>query len=265
MEVLAYAPWQMRAALGRLALGLLILGFLLSLSAGLATEGEWVWGLGLGLVALLLGLFLYPSAVGPLLRRGFQVVLEPGGIRVGGRLYPRDRFSGLEGPFRGEGTEAQWLGLMEAGRLSPGPLFHLAFGGERVPLWLDLPGWDRMLAHLGIDWKEVPNLRRYLLSVRGIGWLNGLLYPPSEALEDWRRARERYRRLFVWLWLGAGLMLAGYVLGDGAESVSLVPFLVGLAPAAYAFFALFGGKSPRDGWAETYTPFRQGEGEGVRR
>ncbi|MFN4232353.1 hypothetical protein [Thermus sp.] len=259
MEVLAHAPWQKRAALGRLVLGLLFMGFLLWLGWAAVAEGDWAWGLGLGLVALLLGLFLYPSAVGPLMRWGFQVVLEPEGIRVGGRLYPREGFSGLEGPFRGEGTEAQWQRLMEVGRLSAGPLFHLAFHGERVPLWLDLPGWDRMLAHLGVDWKEHPALARYLHSVRGLAWLNGLLYPPKGVEEEWERARRRYQRLFAWLWMGVGLAVGGYALGDASEVVGQILFLGGLALAAYASFALFGGRSLRDGWAERYNPFREKE------
>lgn len=265
MEVLAYAPWQKRAALGRLALGLLSMGFLLWLGKGAVEDGEVGLGLGLGLIAFLVGLFLYPSAVGPLLRSGFQVVLEPEGIRVAGRLYPKDRLAWVEGPFPGGGTEAQWQRLIEVGRLSAGPLFHLVMGRESVPLWLDLPGWDRMLAHMGVDWKEQPGLVRYLHSVRGLAWLNGLLYPPAEVQEEWERARRRYQRLFAWLWIGVGL--AGAALGLEAqlpENASLALLGVGVALGGYAFLALFGGKSPRDGWAEAYNPFRQKEAGGIR-
>ncbi|WP_128415145.1 hypothetical protein [Thermus tenuipuniceus] len=219
----------------------------------------------LGIFALFLGLSLYTSALGPLLRSVFQVVLEPEGIRVAGRLYPKDRLAWAEGPFPGGGTEAQWQRLMQVGRLSTGPLFHLVVGGERVPLWLDLPGWDRMLTHMGVDWKEQPGLVRYLHSVRGLAWLNGLLYPPAEVGEEWERARRRYQRLFAWLWIGVGMAGAAFSLeGQLPESASLVLLGVGVALGGYAFLALFGGKSPRDGWAEAYNPFRQKEAGGIR-
>lgn len=257
MEVLAYAPWQKRAALVRLALGLVTLGFLLWLGAAFVAEGEWAVALFLGIVALFLGLFLYPCALGPLWRSGFHVVLEPEGIRVEGRLYPRELFRSVEGPFRkGKDTEARWYALTEVGRFSTAPLFYLSFGQERVPLWLDLPGWDRLLAHLGVDWKGYPGLVRYLHSVRGMGWLNGLLYPPAEALGEWEKARERYRRLFAWLWAGVGLVVVGLAFEALLPAGLAVAVLgVGMALGLYAFFALFGGKSSRDGWAERYNPF----------
>ncbi|MDM7325026.1 MAG: hypothetical protein P3W93_008660 [Thermus sp.] len=126
---------------------------------------------------------------------------------------------------------------------------------------MDLPGWDRVLAHLGRNWREEPELYRYLSSVRGVAWLNGLLYPPSEVQGEWQKARRRYRRLFAWLWVGVGLGAGGLLLIPSAESVGLALLLGGAALFLYAVFALFGGRSPRDGWAETYSPFQKGERE----
>lgn len=34
----------------------------------------------------------------PLLREGLEVVLEPEGVRIGGRFYPKEAFRGLEEP-----------------------------------------------------------------------------------------------------------------------------------------------------------------------
>lgn len=73
--------------------------------------------------------------------------------------------------------------------------------------------------------------------------------------EGWEKARKAYQRLFAWLWIGVGLGVGGYVLEKASKGVGLILFLGGFALAAYAFIALFGGKSPRDGWAERYNPF----------
>lgn len=155
-------------------------------------------------------------------RLGLRVFLEPGRLRLGGphggeRFYPKEAFSGVEGPL-GSWTRVEvWPGVMQpyhlrlGWRFSPSPLFYLVFGEERVPLWLDLPGWDRMLAHLGLDWRDHPGLRRYLLTARGLAWLNGLLYPPADGEEAWRQARDRYRRVSAWLWASGGLMGLGFV------------------------------------------------------
>ncbi|MFW3379900.1 hypothetical protein ACN9NO_11515, partial [Glaesserella parasuis] len=79
-------------------------------------------------------------------------------------------------------AERAWAGLDSLARylpLAPDPPFYLDFGETRLPLYLDLPGWDRLLRHLGLEWKEAPILREFLVTVRGVGWLNGLLYPPE--------------------------------------------------------------------------------------
>lgn len=106
------------------------------------------WALWSSFQAFFAALYLYATALGPLFRSSLQVVLEPEGIRVGGRLYLRERFTGVEGPL------GRWTWLEERPRawqpyrlrlglrFTTAPLFYLVFGQERVPLWLDLPGWD---------------------------------------------------------------------------------------------------------------------------
>ncbi len=261
MEVLKYQPWQWRAALGRLLLG----GGVLLLTLWVAFGMGPIPDLLLLFSAAFGGLYLWRTGVEPLRRAGLEVVLEPEGVRIGGRFYPRGAFRGVEGP---RGRWAAYLlshpaqpGLHRQGNpLAPSPLFHLDFGGERVPLWLDLPGWDRMLRHLGLDWTEHPGLSRYLSLVEGMGWLNGLLYPPQEAEEVWLRARRRYRRLMGLLWLGFGLMVLGFIgeiaqVHRVAEWVMVGFTLVGFLLAIYATGVVFGGRNLQ-GWGMRYNPLR---------
>ncbi|GAA5335271.1 MULTISPECIES: hypothetical protein [Thermus] len=274
--VLAYHPWQIRAALLRLLGG--ILGLALLLWAGLAGGGF------LALLALLgagVGAFyLLRTGWEPLRRRRLRVELLPDGVRVGGAFYPKGEFLGLEDPL------GSWTWLEERPQalqrfrlhLAPpwqkGPLFRLRFRTGALPLPLDLPGWDRLLRHLGLSWREHPGLSRYLATASGPAWLNGLLYPPEEALEGWQEARRRYQRAWAWIWAGVGLMAVGFGVGlwalapvwarvEGSGEVALpIPalgvgallVLLGLFVGGWAFFAAFNVGRGRPGWAVAYNP-----------
>jgi len=257
--VLGYQPWQRRAAYERFAA--------LSFAAVFALFGGNLLSLPL---VVLLGLYAYATSLGPLLRFGLRVSLEPGGVRVGERFYPKERFAGLEGPLGPWTRWEVWPGVWSSyrfrlrlgWRFRTDPLFHLLFGEERVPLWLDFPGWDRMLAHLGLDWRKYPGLRRYLHTARGLAWLNGLLYPPVEAEGPWQEARVRYRRVCAWMWAGAGLGVSGFAfslfaLFLGANVwpvVGLAPLALGLVLLAYPFLTAFNFGRGRPGWAVAYNP-----------
>lgn len=252
MLTLRYHPWQTRAALLRLLLGGGAALLALWASWTLVREGEgWAWLLLLGVLAFAPP-YLHRTGLAPLLRRGLEVVLEPEGARMGGRLYPKAAFRALRGP---------------SGRGPFGPLhpFHLDFG-EKVPLPLDLPGWDRWLAHLGLDWTEHPGLVNYLSRARGMGWLNGLLYPPEEVQEAWARARGRYRREMGRLWLsplplGLGVLLEVLGLspwGGYLALFGLAFFLLVFLPTWHSAFGL-GGPS---GWVPRYNPLLAAREEG---
>ncbi len=265
-KTLRYAPWQVWAAWGRLWAFLVLLGF--------AFWFAQHWLLVSLLLALPAALYLYATALGPLLRSSLRVVLEPEGIRVGEKLYLRERFAGVEGPMgRWTWMEERLGGLLSyryrlrlAWRFSNKPLFYLVFGEERVPLWLDLPGWDQVLAHLGLDWREHPGLRRYLYTARGLAWLNGLIYPPAEAEGPWREARRRYRQVCGWMWAGVGLCLLGVLVSGWIpeEGVGfglwLVVSFAGLYLWTYFFLTTFNVGRGRPGWAVAYTPLRPPEG-----
>ncbi|WP_053043532.1 hypothetical protein [Thermus filiformis] len=268
MEALRYHPWQRRAALGRLLLGGLGLGALLWL-LWLFGEEEPLIALILGLFALALGpLYLWRTGLVPLLRGGLEVRLEPEGVRIGGRLYPRSAFRGLKGPQSPRvplepepGKKSPWREALEAsGRQEywnalkdPHALFRLDFG-EEVPLPLDLPGWDRLLRHLGLDWTEHRELSTYLGLARGLAWLNGLLYPPEEALEVWEQARRRYRRQMALFWAGLALVAAGLFVRQEAFSALLV--LTGFGLWAWSGYSLFGPNPFLKGWATRYNPLQ---------
>lgn len=265
METLSYQPWQKGAAWGRFWALLFLVGLFLWLA-------QLVGPLVL-IPGLFAALYLYATALGPLFRSSLQVVLEPEGIRVGGRLYLRERFTGVEGPL------GRWTWLEERPRawqpyrlrlglrFTTAPLFYLVFGQERVPLWLDLPGWDRLLAHLGLEWREHPGLRAYLHSARGLAWLNGLLYPPAELEAPWLEARERYRRVAAWAWAGGGLLVGAFlVLSLMANTLAtpwwlglvVVLLLAGFALLLYAFFTAFNVGRGKPGWAVVYSPLTKG-------
>lgn len=191
---------------------------------------------------------------------------------MGGRFYAKEGFSGVEGPLGSWTRWEVWPGVLHPYRLhlgwrfSRGPLFYMVFGEERVPLWLDLPGWDRMLAHLGLDWREHPGLRRYLLTARGLAWLNGLLYPPAGVGQSWREARDRYRRVGAWLWAGAAFLVLGAASSFLALFVGPVGLLgavgvpVGVVLLAYQFLRAFNIGRGRPGWAVAYNPLGALEG-----
>ncbi len=140
-------------------------------------------------------------------RTGYAVALEPEGLRYEGRFYPRGALKGV--------------------RLDPllGRLW-LDFGGERLPLPLGLPGWDGVLAHLGVDWREVEGLEGYLLLNRGRVWFLGGLYPPREAegVHAWALGvyRRHFRRIYGALALaGVGLLLFSLAEGLGTALLAL--------------------------------------------
>lgn len=276
--LLAHQPWQRRAALLRLLGG--SLGLALLLWAGLGGGGILalfaLLGAGLG------GLYLLRTGWEPLRRLGLRVELLPDGVRVGGVFYPKGDFLGLEGP------QGPWTWLEERPEaiqrfkvhLAPlwqtGPRFRLRFRTGEVPLPLDLPGWDRLLGHLGLSWREHPGLSRYLTTATGPAWLNGLLYPPAEALEAWEEARRRYRRAWAWIWAGFGVAAAGFGVllwalgqawaraGDSGEAALPVPALVaglllavlGLALGGLAFLGAFNVGRGRPGWVVAFNPLR---------
>ncbi|MBW6393756.1 hypothetical protein KZX47_01080 [Thermus sp. SYSU G05001] len=259
METLSYRPWQRWAAWKRLLALSLPTGFFLALSG----EG----GLPFLLMAIPPAFYLFSTALAPILRSSFTVALEPEGIRVGSQLYPKERFSGVEGPL---GLWTRWE--VRPGRLNPyrlrlgwrlgtSPLFQLVFGEEKVPLWLDLPGWDLLLLHLGLDWKEHPGLREYLGSARGLAWLNGLLHPPAELEGAWEEARKRYRQVSAWAWVGIGCIGLGFLGPQAAGSSSplallflALPFL-GMLLLVYPLITAFNIGRGRPGWAVAYSPF----------
>lgn len=263
MEALAYEPWQRRAAWGRFLVLLILKSLLLALGGA--------GGFPFLFLAILPAFYLLSTGLAPMMRLSSRVVLEPEGIRVGGRLYPKERFSGVEGPL---GSWTRWE--VRPGRLNPyrlrpawhwgwAPLFYLRFAGEGVPLWLDLPGWDRLLLHLGVPWREQEGLREYLLSARGLAWLNGLLYPPEEVREEWEEARRRYRRVSAWAWAGMGMFL-GFplvvtglaVLGVELEvlvQLAVILTLLGMLLTTYPFLQAFNIGRGRPGWAVAYSPF----------
>ena len=133
MEELAFPAW----ARWRLWWALLLGAFLLAFASIITTFAELV---------LLLGAFALHFR-----RTGYAVALEPEGLRYEGRFYPRGALKGV--------------------RLDPllGRL-RLDFGGDGLPLPLGLPGWDEVLAHLGVGWREVEGLEDYLLGQRGLVW-----------------------------------------------------------------------------------------------
>ncbi|RDI95131.1 hypothetical protein DV704_08645 [Meiothermus sp. QL-1] len=274
METLRYQTWQKRSALGRLLLGGVGLGLLFWFGFEFVHEGDFFWGLFFIALAVLGGLYLWRTGVEPLRRAGLEVVLEPEGVRVGGRFYPRSTFRGVVGPrgrwaarLAAHGKDPE-VALLRRARsrgspFDPGPLFHLDFAGERVPLWLDLPGWDRMLRHLGLDWTEHPGLSGYLGLVEGLGWLNGLLYPPEEAKEAWLQARMRYRRLAGLVWLGYTPVAVTFLFAflgvepRGVWEWVLTGFILGgFVFALYAMWELFGSRT-RLGWGMRYNPLRK--------
>ncbi|MDW8358822.1 hypothetical protein [Thermus sp.] len=247
---LRYEPWQRQSALLRLLLGgggTILAGWA---AWALVGDGEtWAWAILLAILGLAPP-YLYRTGLAPLLRGGQEVVLEPEGVRVGERLYPKEAFQGLEGP-RDRPLLPLW------GPLHP---FSLRFG-ERVPLPLDLPGWDQVLRHLGLSWREVPELVLYLGRARGIGWLNGYLYPPQEAVGVWQGDRARYRQEVGRLWWTVGVFaLAGglEVLGvrPWGEYAILLAFLLFLGvyiPTWHRLFGLHG----LGGWASRYNPLER--------
>ncbi|GAA6756196.1 hypothetical protein Thermus77420_16720 [Thermus thalpophilus] len=280
-SILRYRTWQRRAARLRLLGG--SLGILFLLWLGLA-GGGFLSLLALGGAALG-GLYLLRTAWEPLRRGSLGVELVAEGVRANGVLYPKEAFQGVEGPLGG------WTWLQVKPGESPrhrlhlappwqkGPLFRLRFREASLPLPLDLPGWDRILRHLGLSWQDHPGLVRYLMSATGPAWLNGLLYPPEEALPGWETARRRYRKAWAWLWLGVGLMGAAFLAVDyqarglqsrlkEGESLALDPQpfvplfalgLLGLLLAAGTFLRHFNLGRGRPGWVVAYNPLRDAE------
>ncbi|GLV49239.1 hypothetical protein TJA_23410 [Thermus sp. LT1-2-5] len=253
MPTLRYHPWQTKAALLRFLLGGGATLFALWAAWEAGREGEaWAWLLLFGVLAFA-PLYLYRTGLAPLLRRGLEVALEPEGVRLGGRFYPKAAFRGLQGP------------LGKPGPFGPLYPFHLEFG-ETVPLPLDLPGWDQLLAHLGLDWTEHPGLVSYLSRAKGMGWLNGLLYPPEEVLEAWERARRRYRRDMGRLWfspllLGLGVILEVLGLSPWGGYLALLGFLVFLFVFLPTWHSLF-GLGGLQGWVSRYNPLVAAREEG---
>ncbi|GLV49233.1 hypothetical protein TJA_23350 [Thermus sp. LT1-2-5] len=285
-ERLTYHTWQVQAARLRLLGGSLGLLFLL----WLALVGGGFLSL-LSLAGVVLGgFYLLRTAWEPLKRAGLSLELVPEGVRVRRALYPKEAFQGVEGPL-GPWT---WLETRPTGlqryrlHLAPpwqgGPLFRLRFREAHLPLPLDLPGWDRLLAHLGLFWRDHPGLLQYLTTATGPAWLNGLLHPPEEVLAGWAEARRRYRQAWAWLWLGLGLLGVGFL---GAyrlaleglsrleeENVALDPWplvlflglgFLGLLVAGGVFLIHFNVGRGRPGWVVAYNPLREGgprEGKG---
>ncbi|WP_243092382.1 hypothetical protein [Thermus hydrothermalis] len=132
---------------------------------------------------------------------------------------------------------------------------------------MDLPGWDRLLKHLGQDWTEHPGLALYLSEARGMGWLNGLLHPPEEVLPVWEQARAQYRREMGWLWGVTAIFLLGVALvaWDANSPLGYLGlFCLALSLLAWLFLwhRLFGLGGHR-GWAVRSNPLaeaRRGEG-----
>ncbi|MEZ0348057.1 MAG: hypothetical protein ABWJ90_06030 [Thermus sp.] len=277
-ERLTYQPWQLRAARSRLLGGGLAILLLLWLALA---GGGFLSLLALGGAALG-GLYLLRTAWEPLRRGNLVVELVAEGARVNGVLYPKEAFQGVEGP-RGSWTwlekrpnSLQPYKLHLAPPWQKGPLFRLRFREASLPLPLDLPGWDRILRHLGLSWRDHPGLVRYLMSATGPAWLNGLLYPPEEALPGWEAARRRYRAAWAWLWLGLALVGASFLAVDyqarglqsrlrEGESLALDPQpfvplfalgLLGLLLAAGAFLRHFNLGRGRPGWVVAYNPLQ---------
>ena len=196
MEELAFPAWARWRLWWALLLGAFLLAF--------ALWARELWSLLLGV--LLLGAFALHFR-----RTGYAVALEPEGLRYEGRFYPRGALKGV--------------------RLDPllGRL-RLDFGGDGLPLPLGLPGWDEVLAHLGVGWREVEGLEDYLLGQRGLVWFLGSLYPPREAegVHAWALGvyRRHFRRIYGALALaGAGLLLP--------EGLGTVLFALGLGLALW--------------------------------
>lgn len=263
MEVLRYASWQKWAAGGRLVLGLLALALLWWVFFDVRDGLSLLLGL---LVGLVVALYLLRTAVQPLLRSRLEVALEPRGIRIGGKFYSRSDFRGL-GMASGWWAQRAQRALRDAGTYGPWapyPPFHLDFGRARLPLFLDLPGWDRLLRHLGVDWREVPELREFLTLARGMGWLNGLMHPPEEAEQAWVQARSRYRRACAWIWIGClgvllGIVGVRVVEGPGGGDTPWTWALVGVSLMGLLLCLgwvgiTFGLKGLARGWVSEYNP-----------
>ncbi|MGC8905470.1 hypothetical protein [Thermus sp.] len=165
-------------------------------------------------LALLVGGLLVLAFALHLRRTAYALTLELEGVRYGGRLYPKEALEGVA-------LDPLW------GRLL------LDFGGERLPLPLGLPGWDEVLAQLGVDWREVEDLVDYLLSQRGRVWFLGVLHPPREAEGVHLWAQGLYRRHFLKIYGALALLGVGLALFSLAEGLGLALFALGFGLALW--------------------------------
>jgi|GEM_PF-169835 len=217
METLTYPAWMRHHLFWTLPLAVVL--FLLGLVFWAGGDGMAYLLLGLALVLLLFYLL-------SVRRRSLEIALEPGESGTRGGLYRREDLQEVR-------LEPLW------GRL------RLRFGQGDLPLPLDLPGWDRALAHLGLSWQEVEGLEYHLLGLRGRHWLvDGRAYPPQEA-EDvflWGLGLYRHHMARVWKTVGVALL----ALAAALLCPSLAPLALGVVAIVLFLVPVFLLFVPRD-------------------